>query len=159
MQFYKSQTGELIQFNPETGVYKLRSAPKNLVLSSEEFLSRNCKKIKKDEFSRLMNIFFKDLKHEWVYDHSHFKKLPNFEDSGSSLCSNYVLGKDIPFHETPYKQNTVLVYHWGKVYYHTISYNGYKSGQLLDPKTFAPVRWAQLKHCAPIQNTTSKRIC
>lgn len=52
----------------------------------------------------------------------------------------------------------VIVYHWGKVYYHTISYNGYDSGQLICPKTLSMVRWAKLKNCSPIMDITSNKI-
>lgn len=149
-------------FNPETNVYRLRNTinADEVILSVEDFNKLQVKSIKKDEFSRLMNIYFKDVKHEWEYEQTKFKKIDNFESSGSLLSTNYVLGKDVPFHNFPDKHmnNLILVYHWGKVYYHTISYNGYAQGQLIDPYTMQYVRWAQLKHCSPIFNINTKQI-
>lgn len=108
-----------------------------------------------------MNIFFKNVKHEWTFNGVNYKKIDNFEALGYSLSDNYSLGKDVPFHiieDKKYFGNLILVYHWGKVYYHTISYNGYAQGQLICPRTFELVRWAQLKHCSPIFNTITKKI-
>ena len=42
-----------------------------------------------------------------------------------------------------------------RAYYFTVSYNGYKQGQLLDIKTKSFVR---AKHCAPILNVTKIKI-
>ena len=161
MKYYKNDE-RLIQFNPETGIYKVRNTiSKNVedkVLPLEVFNLLDKTQIKKDEFCRLMNIYFKNIKHSWEYDHSFFRKLDNFEESGSNLSSNYNLGKDVPYHEIGRYDKYILVYHWGRVYYHTISYNGYKQGQLIDPKTMQIVRWAQLKNCAPIFNEGTKKI-
>jgi len=161
MIYYKSGD-KLIQYNPETNVYKLRNTIERIDtrISKEDFILLDAKQIKKQEFSRLMNIFFKDIKHEWVHDHSKFRKLPNFESNGHNLSTNYILGKDIPYHtsEKSYYSNFILVYHWGKVYYHTVSYNGDDRGCLLDINTLKHLRWAQLKHCAPIQNINTKKI-
>ena len=53
----------LIQFNPETGVYKQRNhSSKELKhFTEKEFKSLNPKQIKRQEFSRLMNIHFKNV--------------------------------------------------------------------------------------------------
>lgn len=163
MRYYKTEDEKLIQFNPETKVYKLRNTIEKVDsrISPDE-LPKDMKEIKKNEFSRLMNEFFKSVKHSWVHDGCKFRKLDNFESDGIFLTKNYVLGKDIPYHEISEMKwigKVVLVYHWGKVYYHTISYNGYKQGQLIDPYTKEFVRWAQLKHCAPIFNEDTKTIC
>ncbi len=67
----------------------------------------------------------------------------------------------MPYHnlkEVPYNKNLVLVYHQGKVYYHTISYNGDRSGQLICPYTFEYVKWCRLKTCAPIFDIEAKKI-
>lgn len=152
----------LIQFNPETGVYKQRNhSSKELKhFTEKEFKSLNPKQIKRQEFSRLMNIHFKNVKHSWKYDHSHFRKLPNFESSDYNLIINYNL-KDIPKHRIEGKEylgELLLVYHWGKVYYFTLSYNGYAQGQLICPTTHQLVRWARARHCAPIFNEGTKKI-
>ena len=107
-----------------------------------------------------MNVFFKDVKHHWEFGGTKFRKMPNFESNGYRLSTNYDLGKDVPYHKIesmPYMGNVILVYHWGRIYYHSISYNGYAQGQLINPKTFELVRWAQLKHCAPVFNKKKKR--
>jgi hypothetical protein len=163
MKYYKTE-GQLIQYNPETKVYKVRNNIERVDtrIATEDFEKLTKTEVKRNEFSRLMNVFFKDIKHHWVYDNTKFRKLPNFEASGSSLSSNYVLGKDVPYHKIeimPYVGNVVLVYHWGRIYYHTISYGGYAQGQLINPKTLEFVQWAQLKHCAPVFNIDTKKIC
>lgn len=162
MKFYKTECNKLIQFNPETGVYKQRNlTSKTVVFSKEVFESMKSKQIKRDEFSRLMNIYFKDVNHSWTFEGKSYRKLDNFEDSGYRIISNYNGGSDIPRHKTGSMayDDMILVYHWGKVYYFTISYNGYKQGQLVDTKTLSHVRWAQAKHCAPIFDETRKKIC
>ena len=87
------------------------------------------------------------------------------------LSDNYKLGKEIPYHDLNknggdyyyyyyYLKNMVLVYHWGRIYYHTVSYNGYVQGQLVttdDKHNF--VRWARLRNCAPIFCVDDKRVC
>ena len=160
MKYFKSECGKLIQYNHETGVYKIRNAIKHIDtrLTEEEVLNLNCVVVKKQEFSRLMNVFYKNVKHKWKFDYSTYRKLDNFEDENSCLSSNYILGGKKGNHNSvPY--HVVLVYHWGNVYYHTVSYNGYEQGQLICMKTFKLVRWAKLKHCAPIMNTNTNRIC
>lgn len=157
MKYYITDDNKLIHFNPETKVYKVmntisrddkRISPENLSLHE----------IDKNKFSRLMNEFFKSVKHQWVYKSVRFRKLDNFDTNGYLLSKNYVLGKDVPYHDSSFGK-VILVYHWGKVYYHTVSYNGYKQGQLIDINTNKIVRWAQLKHCAPIFNEDTKTIC
>lgn len=164
MRYYKTEDGELklIQFNPETKVYKQR----NLIEKIDSRISQenlpSMKEIKKNEFSRLMNVFFKSVKHSWVHNGCKFRNLDNFESDGTFLSTNYLLGKDIPYHEIPEMKwlgSVILVYHWGKIYYCTVSYNGYKQGQLIDPYTKELVRWVQLKHCSPIFNEETKTIC
>ena len=164
MKYYKTADIFLIKYNPETKVYKLMNTIEKIDtrISLDGFKLLNPKEIKRDEFSRLMKIFFKSVKHKWTFEHSHFKKLDNFEEKGYNLSANYTLGKDIPYHTIEGKEyfgNLILVYHWGKVYYHTISYNGYPQGQLICPKTFSLVRWARLKNCSPIFNIDTKKIC
>lgn len=170
MKYFKSECGKLIQYNHETNVYKTRNVIERIDtrLTEEEVLNLNCTVVKKQEFSRLMNVFYKNVKHEWKFDYSTYRKLDNFEDENSCLSSNYILGgkkgnhNSVPYHVIEGKEHlvhVVLVYHWGKVYYHTVSYNVYEQGQLICTKTFNLVRWAKLKHCAPIMNTNSKRIC
>lgn len=163
MKYYTSECGKLIQFNPETNVYKIRNSIEKTDkrLSLEEFNQLNTKSIKMPEFSRLMNIYFKNIKHSWVHNETNYRKLDNFETKDYNLSVNYVLGKDVPYHELENKKylgNLILVYHWGKIYYFTISYNGYEQGQLIDPYTLELVRWAQLKHCSPIFNEGTKKI-
>jgi hypothetical protein len=163
-KYYKSGDNKLIQFNLETKIYKLRNNIEKIDtrISQEDFNNLNTIEIKRDKFSQLMNEYFRDLpKHQWQFDYNNFKKLPNFEAKNSSISDNYILGKDIPYHKIEGKEylgNLILVYHWGRVYYHTISYSGYPQGQLINPKTLEIVRWAKLKNCAPIFNIERKKI-
>ena len=168
MNYFKNlETGDLIQYNPETEVFKIRNSIDRTDhrISSEEFnkfrLSGNIINLNKNKFSQAMNVWYKDIEHEWVFEGKNFKKLPNFESSDFRLSNNYILGKDVPYHEIEGKKwlgEVILVYHWGKVYYHTVSYNGDKQGQLIDTKNFQLVRWAQLKHCSPILNVDKNKI-
>lgn len=158
--FLNLDNQDLIQYNPETQVYKKR----NTIERSDsriDIQGLNIKKLNKDNYCRLMNIFYKNVDHSWVYDNKNFMKMPNFKETEHQLSSNYVFGKDVPFHKIEGKEwlgNVILVYHWGKVYYHTISYGGYKQGQLIDTVNYNLVRWAQLKHCSPILNIDTNKI-
>ena len=157
MKYYKSNN-LLIQFNPETKIARIKNTiGKNKIISIDEFNSFEKTQIKKDEFSRLMNIFYKDIKHNWEYENQKYKKLPNFESKDYSLITNYDFNK-LPKHDCGVYGKCLLVYHWGKIYYFTVSYNGYEQGQLLDIKTKSSVRWARAKHCAPILNITKNKI-
>lgn len=164
MKYYKTTEGQLIQYNPETKVYKVRNNIERVDtrIAAEDFEKLTKTEVKRNEFSRLMNVFFKDVKHHWEFGGTKFRKMPNFESNGYRLSTNYDLGKDVPYHKIesmPYMGNVILVYHWGRIYYHSISYNGYAQGQLINPKTFELVRWAQLKHCAPVFNIDTKKVC
>jgi hypothetical protein len=161
MNYFKTEE-YLIQYNPETKVYKIRNTIKreDTRLTKEEFTALNPVKIKKDKFCELMNIYFKNVKHSWEYQGVHFRKLDNFEDNGWNMCVNYEFHK-IPRHSIGGKgwgDNLIMVYHWGKVYYFTFSYNGENRGQLIDPYTHNLVQWASPKHCAPIFNEDTKQI-
>lgn len=168
MKYYVTEDNNLYQYNPETKVYKLRNSIERVDkrISEEDFNKLETSRVKDDEFFRLLNVYFKDVKHTWRFDGKKFRKLPNFEENNYSLSDNYVLGKDVPYHDLNkegqnyyYLQNMVLVYHWGRLYYHTVSYNGYKQGQLvtMDEKHDF-VRWARLKHCSPVFCVDDKRI-
>ena len=152
----------LIQHNIETGVYKQRNHTSKEFkhFTKDEFALLDTKQIKRQEFSRLMNIHYKNVNHSWKYDHSYFRKLPNFESDDFRFIANYDI-KSIPKHRIyghEYLGEMILVYHWGKIYYFTISYNGYPQGQLVCPVTKNLVRWAKAKNCAPVFNEGTKRI-
>ena len=167
MKYYITDSGLLIRENPETKIIKVFNRTNkinvdNYIITPEDFINTNKKQIKSSKWNELMNIWFRDVKHEWKHEHSYYRKLDNFEQDGNYFSKNYILGKDIPFHTNPSKTywgNFILVYHQGKVYYHTISYNGYPQGQLLDINTFQSVKWTRLKNCAPIFNENTKKIC
>lgn len=160
MQYFKTEN-KLIQYNPETKVYKQMNNIKKIDtrISHNDFLLLNAIQIKKQEYCRLMNIFFKNIKHEWKFEHSYFRKLDNFESDNQELSKNYIIGVDVPLHSVGKHNHLILVYHWGRVYYHTISYGGYTQGQLIDIKTGNIVSWCKLKHCSPIFNIGIKEIC
>lgn len=165
-KYFKVNT-DLYEFNSSENCYKQKNVISFLCpkYNKEDFFNLNPIKIKKQEFCRLMNIYFKGVKHEWKYylnnDECEFKKIDNFETKDYSLSTNYVLGVDVPYHVIPGKEylgNLIIVYHWGRIYYHTISYNGYPQGQLITIKEHKLVRWAKLKHCSPVFNKTTKKI-
>lgn len=146
---------DLYQFNSKTGIYRKRNTTDWICLNEDEFKALGeARRIKREEFSRLMNIFFKSFKHKWVFNGKNYRKLGNFEDT-------IYKANEIPRHRIKgyeYLGNLVFVYHWGRVYFFTWSYNGYQQGQLICPKTMRLVRWARAKHCAPIMNIDSKVI-
>lgn len=115
--------------------------------------------IKNQEYSRLMNIYFKDIKDEWDYkpfpNHSKqtFRKLPNFK----SVDEVYVK-KSIIWHETNNHNQAIIVYHWGKIYYLIPMYGGFDKGYLLDINTQKFVRWTKAIHCAPILNVSLNKL-
>lgn len=152
IKFYRTEL-HLIQYNGDTKKYKIRNTvdKDNIFLCEEEFKSLNPKQIKRQEFSRLMNIFFKDVKDTWVYDFTTYEKYGSF-------YNDLIIGKDVPLHKLKYNGYGVLVYHWGRVYYHTISYNGGEHGALLDVKTQKFLRWANIKHCSAVRNKVNKRL-
>lgn len=161
MKYYEVTDGRLVQYNPATKVYKIRNTIEHIDtrIPEDVFLTLESKRIKHNEFCRLMNVFYKNVKHSWVYNGVNFRKLDNFESENYKFSSNYNLGKDVPYHDIPIYGKCVLVYHWGRIYYHSVSYGGSSTGQLLDPITKSSVRWCQLKHCAPVFNEETKTIC
>jgi len=158
--YYKTDCGKLVQYNENTDTFSIRNDIKlvDKRISFNEFLLLNSTIIKSQEFSRLMNIYFNSIKDSWVFDGTEYQSLDNFEYKDYKLSDNYILGKEVPYHNSENKRNMVLVYHWGKVYYHDISYNGEMTGSLYDTKTLKSVQWCKLKHCAPIFNKLTKKI-
>lgn len=159
--FYKTDCGKLIQYNKQTNVYKIRNTIERIDsrVSVDDFEKMKSTQIKRELFSKLMNEYFSNVEHQWEYNGKKFKKINNFKSNGVTLSENYVLGKDIPLHKINDYEKYILVYHWGKVYYHNITYGGYKSGCLICTKTGKMVRWAQLRHCAPILCIDNNKIC
>lgn len=158
MKYYKTED-KLIQFNPSTNVYRLRNtiAKGNKCISEEEFDLLDVVRIKKNKFCELMNIFFRDIKHEWQYDHSYFKKLDNFDRNGNSYGFSWA---EVPNHKIDgyHFTNLKLVYHWGRVYY-MIYGGGYApKGQLVDTNKLQIVQWIDIKNVAPIFNIGTKKI-
>lgn len=164
---YKSKCGKLIDFNKDTNTYILRNtiSKKDKRIPLDDFNSLEVIKIGHDEYCRLMNIYFNSIKDSWTYDGTEYQSLDNFEKKNYNFSSNYKLGTDVPYHNLNkdgngyyYLKNLILVYHWGKVYYHTISYNGEDRGNLIDTKTLNAVQWCQLKNCSPVFNKKTKTI-
>lgn len=141
----------------ELGTYRVLNSTNPYIITEEEFNNSEPSKIKNNEFSRLMNLYFKDVQHEWEWQETKFKKLPNFESSEYSLITNYDW-KNLPKHDCGVYGKCIIVYHWGRLYYFTVSYNGYWQGQLLDMRTKSFVRWAQAKHSAPVKNCDTNQI-
>jgi len=159
--FFISECGKIIQHNKETETYTIRNniKLKDKRISFDDFILLKTKKIGHQEYCRLMNMYFRDIKETWIFEGKEYQSLDNFERTNVSLSANYQVGKEIPFHDIgKIKRNVILVYHWGHVYYHDLSYNGYKQGYLYDTKTLKPVQWCQLKNCAPIFDKQRKKI-
>lgn len=161
MKYYKA--GEmLIQYNSETHVYRQGNtvaSGSNVIPTEIGDALENKVAIKKAEYSRLMNIFFKDVAHTWVYKGVRYRKIPNFEVNGHN-CANYKFA-ELPKHTFPdraFSGPLLFVYHWGKPYYFLYSYGGYPQGILFDTVTLQQCRWAKPQHCSPIFNEDTKRI-
>jgi len=158
MKYYKAED-KLIQFNPSTNVYRLRNtiATGNKCLTKEEFDSLNVTEIKKTKFCELMNIFFRDIKHEWTYENKRFRKLDNFDKNAKSWDINWW---DIPKHKVDgyIFTDLKLVYHWGRVYYIIFSGNYAPKGQLVDIKKLKIVQWVDIKNVSPVFDIEAKKV-
>lgn len=157
---YISEHGQLIHKSEGSGSFKVVNTIKSYYLSEEELKDIKLRKIKTNDFSKLMNEYFKSVKHKWEYEGVKYKKLDNFESDGregsftrGNLINNYEYDK-LPKHD----DGLILVYHWGRLYFFRVSYGGYRQGQLFDLKTKQFVRWTQAKHCAPVMNCDTKEI-
>ena len=60
-------------------------------MSKVDFDELETTKIKKDEFNRLMNVYFRDIKETWTHDGEDFMSLDNFETTEQMFSSNYKL--------------------------------------------------------------------
>lgn len=166
MKYYISND-LLIKENPKTKTIRVCNRTNKInvdkyIITPEEFSNMEKQQLKKSKFYELINNWFSGVKHEWEFNNKLFRKLDNFESDNNKISSNYILGKDIPYHEIsskPYLGKVILVYHCGRVYYHTVSYNGYPQGQLIDLKNLQLVKWTRLKNCAPIFDVGLKKIC
>jgi hypothetical protein len=158
MKYYKAVTGELISFNPETKIYRIKNNIKPIEISEDDFKKLDVIEIKNQKFSELMNIYFKNIKHSWIYNYTKYSKMDNFEKEGRFIGRNYKWS-DIPRHKIG-DFDAILVYHWGKVWYMT-TMNGYyfPKGQLIDPYTGKLThRWVHFKNTSPIYNNGKKQI-
>lgn len=165
--YYKTECGKIIVHYRDKDIYVHKNDIKkdDKSISKEYFETLKSTKIKKNDYNRMMNEWFKDIHDEWTYKGHDYVSKDNFKTDGKSLSTNYVIGRDVPFHDINepgedyyYLKHLILVYRQGKVYYHTISYGGYKTGQLVDVNTHKLVGWCQLKHCAPVFDKTIKKI-
>ena len=158
MHYFKTKENLLIQFNEKTNIFKARSfvGRKDTRIPKEQFILEDTTRIKKQEFCRLMNVFFRNIKDEWLFEDIKFKKIDNFEFNKNGECINYDLYNDIPLHrvfDSINQQGYIKVYHWGKIYY----YEFYRK-RLLCIKTLKHLQYASLKNCSPIFNKTTKKI-
>lgn len=63
--YYKSKCGKLISLNQESNMYYLKSSiERNNLLSKREVDSLELESIKKEEFNRLLNEYFKTVEHQ-----------------------------------------------------------------------------------------------
>ena len=158
MKYYKAND-KLIQHNENTGIYRIRNTTDriNNILSKEQFDLLEPIKIKKTKFCELVNIYFKSIKEEWMFENSHFKKLENFDANGNGSGFKWT---DIPLHKVDgYTYSTLkIVYHWGRVYYMLCGGSYFPKGQLVDTKTLKIVQWVDIKNVAPVFNVGTKKI-
>ena len=151
----------LVTTNPESEhqIFRVRNTTeRGKIITPDQFHELKPRELKNQRFSELMNIYFRDIKHEWVHDYSRYRKLPNFEVNHRGSPTNYKW-EDLPKHQLPgWYGDMILVYHWGNIYYLQWSYNGYKSGQLADIYTQDHARWVRPQNCAPIFNIGTKKL-
>ena len=165
MRYYISND-LLIKENPETKTFKVCNRTNKInvdkyIITPDEFSQMEKKQLKISKFGELLNNWFREIKHEWVHEHTNYKKIDNFEADEHHISKNYILGKDVPYHKLDNfnYRNVIFVYYHGHVYYHTISYGGFPQGQLVDIKTLETVKWTRLKNCSPVFNINTKKIC
>lgn len=139
----------LLQYNAVTGLYRVGNSTERECLTKDK-LDAPLVQLKKQEYSRLLNVFFSTVSHSWEHDGICYRKLDNFEPT-------LVPPKNQPVHDAGGKM-LILVYHWGRVYHFQWSYGGYPKGMLYDMRTGSFARWAQPKHCAPVFNTTNRTV-
>ena len=84
MRYYESN-GLLLKENPETKIIRVCNKTNKInteksIITPDEFSVMDKKQIKQSTFGQLMNKWFHDIKHEWVYENNTYKKLDNFEN-------------------------------------------------------------------------------
>jgi hypothetical protein len=156
MVYYKAGTN-LIKFDTISETYVIKNTIDTFcksIISKDEFLLLNPVKIKKSLFYKLLNNYFKDIKHWWKYEHQYFRKLENFDKNGNS--SRFKI-HEVPSHSINNYNDLKIVYHCGKIYYmHCNQY--FPKIKLFDFNTLRCIKWTNIKNVTPIFNENIKKI-
>lgn len=155
-RYYKTLDGKILIRKTYLGDCYKTNLPKHSKVDETKY---ELKEIKNQEYSRLMNSYFRNLKDEWEYKplgtsgkYQTFMKLPNFES-----CADIYRRNNLVWHDIGSYNKALIVYHWGKIYYFLPMYGGIERGRLLDLTTKEQLRWTQARNVAPIFNLTSNR--
>ncbi len=157
MKYYISEDNtKLILCYDIKNVYYLKNTiAANNIISEDEFNSYNCTKINKTKFNELINIYFRDIKHEWIYNNNRYRKLENFKSANYNCCVNYDFNKLL--HD---KDDSVfryiIVYNHGRAYKANIYY--LPKVQLIDIGADKYIKWTDIKHCSPILNVDTNEM-
>lgn len=164
IRYYITECDKLIKLYCDhmTYVYMNTISTSDKRLTKSQFDSFRTKQLKKCDYNKLMNEFFKTVEHEWTHNGDRYRKLENFVQT-ETVCDNYALGNQIHYHSicianSNYKQDCIVVYYRGRIFYHTLMYQGDYRGQLIDMLTLKRVGWTSLKNCAPIVKLSNNKI-
>lgn len=147
-EYYNTPDGKIITIGCDKTIVHQNVFPR-VIISLDDFNALDKNKIKSHKANEILNNYYKNINDTWLYNNGKYKKMPNFEKIDGKINGNY---PSLPFHDIHVYGKCYLVWHRGKVYYHSISYNGCDNGHLIDTKTMNSVKWCSLKNCAPIKN-------
>jgi len=154
--YYKTDLGIIVKFN---NTYRLKSTYElKKEISKEDFDNSNPIKLKKNKYLEELNIWFKNNKHEWKFEHSYFKKLDNFEIDKHGTLLNYKWS-DFPKHKLKsYGYGTIVLFH-SRLYYAFFDGNAYPQMLLCDflTKEFTG-KYTNIRNLSPVFNIGTKQI-
>lgn len=159
MLYYQSECGKLIRHNNETNIIQhVNVVGKRQYLDKNQLNELKTIRLKKNIYFELLNIFYSDVYETWQFEGTSYRNFKQFQIENGAV-SNYKIGEQIPWHnfisDKGYEASAIIVYHQGRVCYHTVMYQGEFTGKLFDIKTKTFMRWANLKHCSPVNNIST----
>lgn len=152
--FYETDTGLLISYNRDKNLYLLRNTlRKDKRISEGLFKTYKKQMLNRQNFSRKMNDWFRDIEVSWEYK-GFWDKTPKQYRTVGNFNANEKTGQDIPKNyprvETKFGY-AIPVFHWGQVYLWVNYDNASRcGGRLLDVNTQEVLRWADLSNCSKI---------
>lgn len=147
--YYKTDTDDLIVYNSETNLYSLKSTTEKSEMNESFFNSLNVTKISKIKFRELLNKYFKNINHEWKFEHTWFRKLDNFDDKSYDFQDRL---KDIPIHYENEIYPYSLLYYQGRVVKVLTFYNGTNRCMLYNIHNGKFRGWTSINNLSPILN-------